>query len=306
VNFRKIFALLSTILIITGLTPFTTMAQVNGPQAPSAPGVVYFPMIVRETQVFEASNTRIVNHDSISKFDQIPDSFIASASQLHILFRHNSVGWYMSRGLDCLMNKVQPRPSDCDSGLNPSQIVYNSKYNRNNFQFEFNGDFCYNQFPGWYDVVACFVSRFDALSSQLNGGSFKFGYTQTTADLATLFFNPIHNDRNTSINDLTALEARHPDKKIFYTTSAIPQAAFVDAENYNVEMRKYAISNNKYFFDIADIESHHQDGSPCINNGVESLCPEYTFDGGHPNALGMQRLAKAWWVMMARLAGWSG
>jgi len=95
-------------------------------------------------------------------------------------------------------------------------------------------------------------------------------------------------------------------KKIFYTTSAIPQIVWVDAANFNIGMRKYAVENNKYFFDIADIESHHQDGTLCTTSGVESLCPEYTFDGGHPNALGMQRLAKAWWVMMARLAGWNG
>jgi hypothetical protein len=37
------------------------------------------------------------------------------------------------------------------------------------------------------------------------------------------------------------------------------------------------------------------------------MCDEYTEEvvAGHLNALGKQRMAKAVWVLMARLAGWT-
>ena len=75
-------------------------------------------------------------------------------------------------------------------------------------------------------------------------------------------------------------------------------------------MRSYAITHDKILMDIADIESHHSNGTSCystLNNGVEALCDEYTEEdgGGHLNGLGGQRMAKAMWVLMAQLAGWT-
>lgn len=250
----------------------------------------------------------LIDHRAVDLFDKIPASYIQKASAMRIIFRHNSVGWYMSRGLDCLMNKEKPRPSDCDAGIPADQILYDPKYDRSNWKFEFNSDECPDS--AWWFTVTCFISRFDALSSQnaIDGGGFKFGFTQTAPDLGQYFFTPLPNDWRPSIHDLEDLEARHPDKIIFYTTSAIPAPGYANAFSFNKQMRSYAAANQKILFDIADIESHLPDGSPCIDpgNGIEMICTELTFDAGHPNALGMQRLAKAFWVLMARINGWDG
>jgi lysophospholipase L1-like esterase len=80
-----------------------------------------------------------------------------------------------------------------------------------------------------------------------------------------------------------------------------------ESENFNQQLRAYAQANGKILFDIADIGSHRPDGTPCFDifdNGFEALCGDYTQDGGHLNGLGSQRMAKAVWVLMARLAGW--
>ena len=64
--------------------------------------------------------------------------------------------------------------------------------------------------------------------------------------------------------------------------------------------------------DIADIEIHTDwmalPATPVQVVGLENICDEYTdeTDGGHLNALGMQVMSKAMWVLMARMAGWSG
>jgi hypothetical protein len=94
-------------------------------------------------------------------------------------------------------------------------------------------------------------------------------------------------------------------------------------------MREYVRANNKYLLDVADIESHDPWGNPCFDNrdgvaysaggasenypndgvNLPALCQHYTreADGGHlgnPD-VGKIRLAKAFWILMARVAGWN-
>ena len=81
-------------------------------------------------------------------------------------------------------------------------------------------------------------------------------------------------------------------------------------QQFNRQMRAYAVAHNKVFMDLADIESHRPDGTACTDNegnGIEAICQDYTNErnAGHLNALGSQRAAKAIWVLMARLAGWT-
>ena len=82
-------------------------------------------------------------------------------------------------------------------------------------------------------------------------------------------------------------------------------------------------------FDVADIEAHTDQGAPCFDNrdGVEycnragncenypddgletpAICQDYTteIDGGHLGSVsaGKIAVAKAFWVLMARIAGW--
>jgi hypothetical protein len=96
-------------------------------------------------------------------------------------------------------------------------------------------------------------------------------------------------------------------------------------------MRAYAIENEKILFDVAAILSHDDRGNPCYDNrdGVEyctmtgscenypndgiaypAICQDYTTetDGGHLGSVsaGGIRVAKAFWVLMAMIAGWGG
>ena len=95
-------------------------------------------------------------------------------------------------------------------------------------------------------------------------------------------------------------------------------------------MRQWTSDNDKILFDLADILSHSPDGAPCydnrdgvaytINSNTENhpddglntlaICQHYTSEteGGHlgsPSA-GKIRVSKAYWVLMARIAGWDG
>jgi hypothetical protein len=91
-------------------------------------------------------------------------------------------------------------------------------------------------------------------------------------------------------------------------------------------MRDYARVHDLVLFDVADILSHDPAGNPCYDNrdgvayldedhpddnlDIPAICPQYTTEteGGHLGSIsaGGIRVAKAFWVLMARIAGWDG
>ncbi len=311
----KLSILLLWILVL--LSPITVSGQESGleegsVQSPQAAGrTLWLPQVLRSSASTPV-NQIIIDHTSIAMFDRIPNSYIQAASNIRMLFRHASVGWNISEGLNCLMNSVSPRPAYCDSGLQPSQIIYDPKYNRNNWTFEFHAP-PPGQNPGWWDKAWLFIDRVDQ-STNFNAYGFKFGYVDgvqgSAIDDEYFAYHP--GDPFPSIHDMEALEARHPGKIFIYWTMGLARIVGTpDSQSFNQQMRAYARQHNKILMDIADIESHRPDGTPCYTSpgsGIEVICADYTSEpeGGHLNALGMQRMAKAVWVLMARVAGWNG
>ena len=113
-----------------------------------------------------------------------------------------------------------------------------------------------------------------------------------------------------NVANLEALEKEHPDTVFVWWSMALPRRSSTGMQQFNRQMRAYAVAHNKVFMDLADIESHRPDGTACTDNegnGIEAICQDYTNErnAGHLNALGSQRAAKAIWVLMARLAGWT-
>jgi hypothetical protein len=255
-----------------------------------------------------------VDHRSIAQFSQIPASYIQAASGLRLLFRHASVGNNLSQALDCLGNNfASSRPNFCDRGLSSDQVVFDSRYNRNNWTFEFHAP-PPGINPGWWDKELFFINRVDnpQPGESFNVVGFKFGYVDgfSGSNIAPRFFDRAPNDRLPGVENMEALEVRHPGKRVMYWTMGLPRAATVEMQSFNQQMRAYATANQKVFFDIAAIQSHRPDGSACFDNagrGIEAICDEYTdeVNAGHLNALGRLQVAKGFWVLMARLAGWS-
>jgi hypothetical protein len=258
----------------------------------------------------------IADHTVIDQFTNIPDEYILAASQLSMMFKHASVGANIDMGLNCMMGNFEGRrPNICDRSLQPDQIVIDPKYDRSNWTFEFYQPLP-EQNPGWYNKVNIFVDRVNNASpdEKFAVAGYKFGYVDAVSGsiLPDLFFNNIEGDPYPSIEDLEALEAQHPDITFIYWTLGLSRSIGTEeAARFNQQMREYAAANNKILMDIADIESHTPDGSPCTDvdgNGFEALCEEYTREerGGHLDSQGSQRMAKALWWLMARIAGWDG
>ena len=136
--------------------------------------------------------------------------------------------------------------------------------------------------------------------------------------------------RSKDVDDFEALEAKHPNAVFVLATANLSRGIGSKAGTaFNDQVRAYVRTKGGFLLDVADIESHdpmgracydNRDGVPYIINGqvrenypddgvdLPALCQHYTTepDGGHLGAAsaGMIRLAKAWWVLMAQIAGW--
>lgn len=250
----------------------------------------------------------VIDHAAVAEFERLPGSAIQAAARRRFLLRTASIGWGIDQGLNCLMNNFpdrKRRPYACDKNVPAEQVVYGAKYDRRNWVFEIRGN------PGWYGKVSDFVDRLDrpkgAETFDVVGFNFNYSDGVAGSDILDHFFSTTAGGKVGNVATLEALEKRHPGTVFVWWTMALPRQSTGTMQEFNQRLRAYAIKGNKVLFDLADIQSHRPDGSACLDNQgtrLEAICQDYTDErnSGHLNARGGQRLAKAVWVLMARLA----
>lgn len=265
------------------------------------------------TAAGNAQGAIIVDHASLEQFDDIPDEYVDAATQIRLLVRHASVGWNIDNALNCLMDDSGNQPYHCDRGLDDDQIVHDARYDRSKWNFEFHAT--PNANPGWYNKVAYFIERVDEVQANQNydGMLMLLAYLDGApgSSLDDQFFDQEQNDQ-VGIAELEAVQERHPNTKMIWTTLALSRdIGGADSASFNQQLRDYVRANGGFLLDFADIGSHAPDGTLCLDDAGEGnpvLCPQYTDEihGGHLNSPGAQRAARALWIIVARLAGWQG
>jgi hypothetical protein len=277
----------------------------------------------------------VIDRHSIDLFEQIPENYLTAAREMDMVFSDRSVGQNINEALDCLTaSSWGSAPASCrrdydtngsvktftqadrDNGIVPDRILFDpdpAKYNRSNWVFEYKTGTWSELTQDFIQVLApAHVGSKDVLSYQ-----FSYLNVDAGSDIANPnsgFF--ADNVGQYDIHDLEAYIAQHPDKVfIFWTTSLARTIGTQAATDFNNQMRQYAQANNKILLDMADITSHTDQGTPCYDNQNDgqdfpAICPDYTTEanGGHLGSVsgGKIRMAKAFWVLMARVAGWDG
>lgn len=238
-----------------------------------------FILFILNTHPTLAASPIIIDHNSVVQFDQIPDSYVQATANLRVMVRRASVGGNISDGLTALQTT-------------------NSKYNRSRWDWQDRGN------PGW-------IAKVDDLISQTIS-------QQNNFDVFTMKFCFIDNDSNYSSQwdyyrtKMLQLENSYPAKKFIWWTMPLTDSpddwTNDQRSGFNNLVRAYATASGKILFDIAAIESHDLYGNIITTTTappVERLFTSYTSDGGHLSTIGAERVAKAWWVLIAKTAGWS-
>ena len=134
----------------------------------------------------------------------------------------------------------------------------------------------------------------------------------------------------TYLNLMNGLEEDYPDVTFVYMTGHLDGSGVEGNLNQrNEQIRRYVRNNKKVLFDFADIESYDPDGDEflsryaddgcnyscgggscnwanqwCATHGSDPLCD--SCDCAHSEPLNCNLKARAFWWLLARLAGWPG
>jgi len=271
----------------------------------------------------------VVDHNSIELFDSIPEQYKDAAAQLHMIFMDRSVGGNIDEYLNCLASPWSSARSFCkkydhrDSNyaVSPTEVFWNGIWDRSHWRYEYWPTACSEDVQCFIDFMQARMDSFDVMGCQ-------FSYLAVTpgskiADPVNGFFGSKISRNHASVYSKFATD--NPNKKIIWWTSSMARGIGTpESEAFNHQMRSYTQKNQLILFDVADILSHNPDGIPCYDNrdgiayltenypddglNIPAICPQYTTEteGGHLGSIsaGGIRVAKAFWVLMAQIAGW--
>ncbi len=258
----------------------------------------------------------IIDH-TCTNLSQIPSEWIDRAKELTLHYAHTSHGSQIISGITNLESmdaffSVAVRTSGSE-GLPsiedpPALRIYDG--NPTETYIEPN-DY-------WYGESA--INRTRAVAAT---GHYRFSMWSWCGQVSSATAAYIQNYLDT----LDQLQTEFPDMEFVYMTGHLDGSGSTGTLHRNNErIREYCRDNNKILFDFADIERYTPDGVDLLDSGADDAC---NYNGGnwaqewcgdednqgsdlcdacscaHSQALNCNQKARAFWWMMARLAGWS-
>lgn len=239
------------------------------------------------------SQAIIIDH-TCTDITKIPDSWITQVkSTLRVHYAHTSHGSQITTGLERLANS-------------------NSKY-------RYSYDYCsvpttanaLNLMDGQYITDYCETyitpelywqgSGIDITRYVLNNYSFEISLWSWCTQLDSYGSADVQD----YLDAMAQLESEYPGVTFIYMTGNA-QSAEQNRENRNNQIRNYCKANNKVLFDFGDLDcwyngQQHKDGTLPMEH------PHYNGDeAGHTTYESCENKARAFWWMLARIAGWKG
>ncbi|MFH1875243.1 MAG: hypothetical protein ABH859_08715 [Pseudomonadota bacterium] len=254
----------------------------------------------------------VADHTAVAGFNAgIPESAVTTAkANLNIFYGHTSHGSQLMTGMTML------------------GAPYYSAGSKLNITENRDVDLGHSGDTSWADTTRT------ALDNNANLNVVIWSWCGGVADNTT-------EGINTYLTTMDQLEQEYPEVTFVYMTGRhwnFDNEARVEGESsstnthiqeMNTLIRNYANTYNKVLFDFADIEEYDPDGTQytntsdhcdwcetwCANNGNPGYCN--TCDAGdsfdpfgygcaHSQCLNCYQKGKAFWWLMARIAGWEG
>ena len=254
----------------------------------------------------------IIDHTS-TDISKIPSCWIEKAKTLTMQYAHRSHGNNIFEGMAYLSN-----------------IQSNLKYNRavNTLPAQTNpiGIRIMDGNPplNTYSTPDLFWNTASGLTATENNwktGLYNISMWAWSSEFGSnLSVSVIETGIQTYLNSMNNLAAKYPNVRFVYMTGPVNNTN-ANLVGYNQEIRNYAKTNNKILYDMEDIGKYDPSGVYYPNaNGNCSWCASWctnhpadcvnlpTTDVGcsHTHGLLCVQTGKAYWWMMARLAGWDG
>lgn len=239
----------------------------------------------------------VADHACVDDQDKaIPVDALRTAQELRIVFGHESVGFDVIHGLQALSSA---KPERYRLAVQPQIQAQWFSRNRGLGEFFFHA----NGNP---------MGKFDDFEQRVRGG---FGEAVDVAVMKLCYADMTERSDPPTIFErwrglYEGLEKDYPRVRFVWWTVPVPQPSRCGEKRTAINglIRDHARRNGEVLLDVADIECHTPDGREVRHpDGSERLWEGYGRDqGGHLNDEGAQRVARAWWWLMARIAGWSG
>jgi len=263
---------------------------------------------VTVTCVAPASGALVVDHTSVAAFDRIPAQWLEAAKQLTLHYVHASHGGQIISGIEAL-ELVDPTYSVAIGFYStvilppqenpPALRIYRNTLDPTGY---------------WSTPLGRELTREAATTDLFDFSMFSWCGEQSGNDAATV---------QQYLDTLDAFESEFPAMRFIYMTGHTDGTDTPSTPNtlkYNNNLvKQYVVNNNKVLFDFADIESYDPAGNYYVNNSegyctwCEDWCNSHPDDCtnlasscAHTHPYICKLKAKAFWYMMARLAGWDG
>ena len=276
--------------------------------------LVGFPLLVVLPKLAFSAEPIIVDHNC-TDISQIPAYWLEQAKQLTIHYAHTSHGSQINTGILNLESQdytysVAIRTST-SAGLPPQEDLPALRmYDGNPPETYISPD------DYWYGESG--RNRTQAVADT---GDYGFSMWSWCGQVSSAIQSYIQNYLDT----MNQFETEYPSMRFIYMTGHLNgSGSSGNLHVRNEQIRNYCSANNKVLFDFADIERYDPDGTDYLDLGANDNCD---YSGGnwanewcaanpasglcescscaHSKALNCNQKARAFWWMMARLAGWN-
>lgn len=237
----------------------------------------------------------LIDH-TCTDISRIPDAWLTQVkSQVNFHYAHTSHGSQIMTGLDRLAlgnAKYAYYPDNCTMPVTTSHLsLMDGQYQTGGCETYVTPDLY------WQGTTALNITR-----NVLN----TFGTVNVSGwSWCTQLDYYSQTDAQAYLNAMAQLESEYPGVTFVYMTGNA-QDSSSNRYQRNNQIRTYCRNNNKVLFDFADLDCWYN-GDQNVVGGIPMEHPHYNGDeAGHTTFESCENKARAFWWMVARLAGWGG